>query len=359
MINAEELLKPVADGKPCGEDLTYDQSFLELETMMRGKPETQFSPAEDPNWKEVKDRCLELWKKSKDLRIATALAVAELKTDGIPGFRECLALLNGLVTTHWTDLYPQLDPADGNDPTQRVNIIASLAAPIGTFGDPMKILELLREAPLTNSARMGRFGAAAILRSQAGTPGPDGQSPPSQSQIEAAFRDTSPEELQSLAQKLAEAADLVGQVDENLTKAVGATKAADLSPLKNEIKGIQKILAQYVAGAGPATEAAGEAAVETEPGTGAGAAKPISGEVQSRQDVIRMLEKICQYYARREPSSPVPYLLKRAQRLAEKNFMEIISDLSPDALEQIARITGQEKREGEGEAPPSEPSPST
>ena len=53
-----------------------------------------------------------------------------------------------------------------------------------------------------------------------------------------------------------------------------------------------------------------------------------------------MLDKICQYYARSEPSSPVPYLMKRARRLAEKNFMEIIGDLNPDALEQINKITG-------------------
>ena len=348
MINADELLKPISEEKPCGDDLSYDQAFLDLETLMRGKPETQFSPAEDPNWKELRDHCLELWKRSKDLRIATALAVAELKTDGFPGFRECLALLNGLVETQWAKCYPLLDPADNNDPTQRVNIIASLAAPVGTFGDPMKVIERLREAPLTNSTRIGRFGLADILRSQDGTPGPNGQPPPSAAQIQAAFQDTKPEDLQSLAQKISESADLVGRLDDSLTKAVGADKAADLGPLKNEIKAAQKQLGQYVAGG--ETPAGGPQDTEASESGPSGPGKAISGEIQSRQDVIRMLEKICQYYARREPSSPVPYLLKRAQRLAEKNFMEIINDLSPDALEQIARITGKEPEEDQTQA---------
>ena len=136
MISADELLKPVSAEKPCGDDISYDAQFIELETLMRGKPETQFSAAEEPNWKVLRDRCLELWKKSKDLRVATALALAELKTEGFPGFRESLALINGLIEKNWNELYPRLDPADGNDPTQRVNIIASLAAPAGTFGDP-------------------------------------------------------------------------------------------------------------------------------------------------------------------------------------------------------------------------------
>jgi type VI secretion system protein ImpA len=349
MISADELLKPISGEKPCGEDLSYDQGFLDLETLMRGKPETQFSPAEDPNWKELKDRCLDLWKRSKDLRIATALAVAELKTDGFAGFRECLALLNGLVETHWATCYPLLDPADNNDPTQRVNIIASVAAPVGTFGDPLKVIERLREAPLTNSVRMGRFSMADILQSQAGTPGPNGQAPPSAAQIEAAFQDTKPEDMQALAQKISESVDLVGRLDDNLTKTVGAGKAADLGPLKNEIKEVQKRLAQRLPGGQAASEAS-EDSETTAAGTATGG-KPISGEIQSRQDVIRMLEKICQYYARREPSSPVPYLLKRAQRLAEKNFMDIINDLSPDALEQIAKITGKEPEGGQSPAP--------
>ncbi|HEV2456208.1 MAG TPA: type VI secretion system ImpA family N-terminal domain-containing protein, partial [Verrucomicrobiae bacterium] len=48
MINAEELLKPISADKPCGEDLSYDAGFQELEVLMKGKPETQFSAAEEP-----------------------------------------------------------------------------------------------------------------------------------------------------------------------------------------------------------------------------------------------------------------------------------------------------------------------
>jgi type VI secretion system protein ImpA len=67
-----------------------------------------------------------------------------------------------------------------------------------------------------------------------------------------------------------------------------------------------------------------------------------------------MLDKICQYYARSEPSSPVPYLLKRARRLAEKNFMEIIGDLNPEAVEQIAKVTGVEPQPEAGASAPAE-----
>ena len=58
----------------------------------------------------------------------------------------------------------------------------------------------------------------------------------------------------------------------------------------------------------------------------------LSGELQSREDVMRILDKLCEYYARVEPSSPVPLLLLRAKKLVPMNFMEIVKDLIPDAV---------------------------
>jgi type VI secretion system protein ImpA len=343
MISAEELLKPVSAEKTCGEDISYDPGFQELEVMMRGKPETQFSPAEDPDWKLLQDRCLELWPKSKDLRIATALSVACLKSSGLPGFKESLALLKGLLEQYWDQVFPLLDPSDNNDPTQRVNIIASLASPVGTFGDPMKILERLREAPLTNSTQMGRFSLVDILRSEKGEAAPDGKAAPSPAQIEAAFRDTKPEDLQALYQTLEESTTLAKAIDGFLTTTLGADKAPDLEALPKELKEIQKRLVPYLpAGTAPA-EAGGNG--QAAAAAGGAPAQGISGEIQSRQDVVRMIEKICEYYRREEPSSPVPYVLKRAQRLAEMDFMQIIDDLSPESVKEIQRITGEKPKE--------------
>jgi type VI secretion system protein ImpA len=69
----------------------------------------------------------------------------------------------------------------------------------------------------------------------------------------------------------------------------------------------------------------------------------LEGEVRSREDVLNLLQKIWQYYERAEPSSPVPLMLKRAARLVEMDFMQIIHDLSPDAISQIRTITGEKE----------------
>ena len=351
MINADELLKPISDEKPCGEDISYDQGFQELEGIMRGKPETQFSAAEDPDWKLLRERCLELWSRSKDLRLATALSLAALKMEGLPALREGLSLLKGMLEQYWNSCFPLLDPADNNDPTQRLNIIAAVATPVGTFGDPMRFLEGLRKAPLANSVQMGQFGLADILLSEAGGAGTEEKPGPTAAQVEAAFRDTKAEDLAAVGQAVNDSFRLAGEIDQLLTKTVGADKAPDLDALPRELKEIQKRLAPYLS-PGSMPESAGE---ETATGAGTGtpsaagtgaASKPIQGEVQSREDVVRMINKICEYYKREEPSSPVPNILKRAQRLAEMDFMQIINDLSPDSVKEIQRITGEQPTEG-------------
>ena len=63
-------------------------------------------------------------------------------------------------------------------------------------------------------------------------------------------------------------------------------------------------------------------------------------EIRTREDVIRVLDKLCEYYAQHEPSSPLPLLLKRAKRLTTLSFMEIIQDLAPDAVAQAMSIGG-------------------
>lgn len=337
MISAEALLKPIAADKPCGDDISYDPAFLELDTLLQGKPETQFSAAEPPDWRKIRSRCQDLWQRSKHLRIATTMLAAELQADGFGAFREGLALLNGLVRNLWADVYPRLDPADGNDPTERVNLIAGIAVPMGTFGDPLKIIQCLREVPLAKSPRAGQYSMADILRSQSGKPGPDDKPAPTAAQIREAFKDTPKDATDGLAQALAAASDLVGNLDEALTAAVGAGSAASLAVLKKEIDAIlQQVNAFGGSPDGEAPEATGAAgAVGQEAG-----AVAITGTIQSRRQAVDMLEKVRQYYLKQEPSSPVPYVLQHAQRLADMDFMQIIDDLAQDSTAQVQKIVG-------------------
>ena len=341
MISARELLIPISEELPCGEDLSYDAGLQEMESLASGKPETQFSPAEPPDWNKVQAKCLELFARSKDLRIALTLTVAMLELEGLEGFREGLLLMKGLLEEFWPSVYPQLDPADDNDPLLRMNIVASLASPVGAFRDPVKVLERLRKIPLCNSLKMGRYGLRDILRAESGLQTEEGKQEQTIPQIDAAFRSTDPQQLASTYQLLGECLSIVREMDESITKRVGASRAPDLSLLSGELLAMQQRVDAYL----PVTEILkAEKDIPLSASESGGAterAAPTTGEIRSREDVLKLLHKICDYYDRTEPSSPVPLILKRAARLVEMNFMQIIHDLSPDSVPQIRTITGE------------------
>jgi len=345
VIDIDSLLSAISDDAPCGEDLAYDPAYVELEGMAQGKPEhvmgDEVIPGEEPNWRQVKDRCLELMPRTKDLRVTMYLTVALLKTHNLPGLRDGLELLRGLLDKYWDQLYPALDPEDNNDPTERVNIIDSLATAPHTSGDPMQFRQRLREADLCHSKQMGKFSLRDIMVAKGETKAVGGEAPPTMSGIDGAFMDTDLEGLQANAEAAEEAIEHTKAIESDLTAHLGAGNAPSLGGFVSELDEIKKTLDGYLARRGVGTPASEEAS-GGEGGVASQDAAPqaISGEIRSREDVIKMLDKACDYYLQHEPSSPVPLLLRRAKRLAAKNFIEIIRDLSPGAMKQIEVFQG-------------------
>jgi type VI secretion system protein ImpA len=334
MIELEELLNPIAEESPCGPDVSYDPKFLALDALIVGKPETQFSAAEEPDWKAVHDICIELLRRSKNLRVAVTLCIALVKLEGAAGLRAGLTLLKGLLERYWMDLYPRLDLEDNNDPLERVNVISPLSAPLGTFGDPIQFLQRLRRIPLTNSARMGQFSLADISDDKI-LPGEE-KSSVSPAQIEAAFRDTRSDELVATAQAISESILLLRAIDRFLIDTIGVARAPDMGPLMAVLLEIDKCLSPYVPKI--LSQVSGEGGPKDSPASGEEGSD--GGVIRSRQDVTRALERICEYYARTEPSSPLPFLLRRAQRLVDMNFIQIVDELTPEARATLDTIIG-------------------
>ncbi len=346
-IDADSLLQQISEDLPCGEDLEYDAAFGELERASRGKPEHAMGdtvvPAEDADWKEVQDLAVQLLSRTKDLRVLVYLTRAQLHTEGLVGFSDGLRVLGETLEQYWDTVHPQLDPDDNNDPTLRVNTIMTLC-------DPETVLRSVREAPLVTSRTFGRFGYrdVAVAHGDMSPPsGADGELPDIAT-ISAAFKEGDLEELKATAGAVAEALERADGIESFVTEKVGAQNAPNLDELRTTLKAIQKILSEQLAergvGNGAAAEIgdAGNGSEAAESGESAGAAPgvAVSGRINSRDDVIRVLDRVCEYYARNEPSSPVPMLLRRAQRLVSKDFMEILRDLVPDGVSQAETFSG-------------------
>lgn len=354
-VDLDTLLAAISPDSPCGEDLSYDPAFLELERVAQGTPEQQIGdtiiPAEEPNWRDVKERADELWARSRDLRVLLYRTLADLKLRGLPGLRDGLTLLSALIERHWDDLYPRLDPDDDNDPTERLNIIAALAAPPETFGDPMMFQRRIREAPLTDSRQLGRFGMQDILvaRGELTLPAAeDGPPPPTMAVIDGAFDDTPEESLQAVAAAVTESIEAVKAITKTLDAHVGLGNAPSLRGFESLLTSISKEVQGQIAkrSGGGGGDGGGGVPADPLPGDGNGivthtagpAGTPLSGDIRSSRDVLLALDKISRYYQQAEISSPVPLFIAAARQLVSKSFVEINRILTPDLVRQVEEI---------------------
>lgn len=360
-IDIEKLLRDISPDAPCGPDLEYDAEFVALLQDAEGKP-AKFTPdghlvdeGEDPNWREIKDRCIAMFDRTIDLRIAMLLMNALMCQHGLGGLRDGLRLLSELHERHWDQFHPQLDPDDDNDPLMRMNLIASLAAPIGADGDPLRFHERLRNVPLAESRQLGNFSLRDLLVAAGEvTPASSTTPPPTEGLIDGAFKDTDGEALKQTGEAATEALTLSRDLDQWLTTKVGAANAANLSPWHDLLADLNKRLSARITSRFPGEAVAspedtgGEAGGAVGQPQQASGGTSLSGGVHSREDVLRALNKVLDYYASYEPSSPVPILIRRAQRLVTMEFMDIIRELSPAAIDQLRVIGGEEAMQASG-----------
>jgi len=343
--NMDSLLEPISADAPSGADLEYDSAFLELERLAQVKPEQQMGdtivPAQEPDWKAVASGALALLSRTKDMRVASRLTQALLYSEGLPGFADGLQVMRGFVEKFWDSFYPRLDPSDNDDPTFRVNVLMGLV-------DGSVFIDKIRVIPLVSARSFGRFSLRDIAIANGEQPPLPNVEPPKTSAIDGAFQECPVPELVATAEALRSSLASLAAIEAFVGDKVGVENGPNFSKLTAVLKTAEKILTAKLLQRGVGVEAAGEEAGAEGGAAGgtAGGGASISGEIKSREDVVRMLDKLCQYYERYEPSSPLPLLLKRSKRLVSASFFDIVRDLAPDGVSQIENLRGKEDNQG-------------
>lgn len=360
-ISEDTLLQPISPEQPCGDDLEYDPQFVALEALSQGKAEQQIGDAvieaEEADWAQVKKQSLELLERTKDIRILAYLARAVLDTDDLTACAGVITTLKQLVCDYWPTIHPQLDEDDG-DPTMRINALLALC-------DESTFLLPLKKAPLVSSRMLGSFSLRDISYTNGESSPPEGYEVAAKSTIDGAFQDADLELLSECAQSIRQAGEDVKALEQFVTEQVGVANAASFAPLVEVLQAISQTMQIHLpqadsSSANPAEQGQtfGEQsadvqgstlATDTNPGTVVTGSSPagLSGGIANRDQVIQALDSIEEYYTRYEPTSPVPLLLARARRLVNMDFMQIMSNIAPDALSQVEMIRGPEPQEDE------------
>ncbi|MDO9235263.1 MAG: type VI secretion system protein TssA [Aquabacterium sp.] len=330
VIDVDALLAPLAQGDPCGPDLEYDSAFLALEEAARGKAEQQFGDtiiaAEEPDWRKVQSLSQALAMRTRDLRVAVHLLRASTRLQGLAAAAEGLRLIEGLLSQHWDHVHPLLDADDHNDPTMRLNALAPLV-------DGAAFLADVRKAPLL-AGRGGITGRECELASGKVVPH-GGEAVIPMAGIAQAMRDAEAQQA-GLAVSLLSLVDTVNAIDKIITDRA-STSGPEFRPLRMLLQTIVDAASQVADGG--ASHAVADDAPHGTASAVVGVSAP-AGAIRSREDAIAAIDKVCQWLELNEPSNPAPLLIRRGQRLMSKNFLDIIRDLVPDGIDQIAKLAG-------------------
>ncbi|KQU82639.1 type VI secretion protein ImpA [Variovorax sp. Root318D1] len=352
----ELLQSPVEGPLPCGEDLEYDPDFMALQQAATGKREQQFGstiiPAEPPDWARVERIAKQLCQRTLDVRVLVLLTLAWTESRGLPGYVDGLRVVDGILQKYWDDVHPRVVDGDFEDPLPRMNALAALAEAEG-LGRSVRDARLLEDG-----ASMSLRQVEALLESskadQIDYPGGIGRL------REVARR--AQEKAAAPVMALHAALELLQRIRETSERALGQSWAPDFSRLERSLRTVVQLLPEQ---AQPAPVEALKAASGNEPApadaSGPGIARPLNGasgprlasikdiEISTRDDVQVLLEKACQYMERTEPSHPAPMLIRRAQRLLDLNFFQIIEELVPEGLQKIESLAGRSLSSGTAE----------
>lgn len=338
-------LEPLVDDTS-GPDLEYDPSFLELSQAVEGRAETQFAPAEPPAWTLASELSLGLFERTRDLRVALMWGRAAIHLEGLEGLAQALALLHGLLERFWDEVHPRPDPDDG-DTFARLSILGSLDALDGLLGD-------VRQAQLVVDRRLGglRVRDVEIALDRLAARDDDRVSTPAQ--IEGLLGDQ-PELAARLRDGVDAALDSLARLQTLMNERFGTDSAVDTKALRGMLGAVLSLVPAPAADAAADEASASDAGTDEAAGAGdaagggassasaAAAPRRAAGgvaSIESRQDAVRAIKLVCAYLERSEPTNPAQLLLRRAERLIDKNFLQLVRDLAPDAVTEVARILG-------------------
>jgi type VI secretion system protein ImpA len=327
-LDSEALIRPLGEDDPCGKDLEDTQEMAAIDAFrVFGQP----TPLKaETDWRAIKDAALEALGTCKDFRLLAHLAAAGLRLEGLPYFTDTLVVANRWLQDYFDPVYPRVD----SDAVLRKNAL-------GNFADRMAVVDALRRIPLVSNRQLGQFSlrhveiAAGNLK-----PTADDGEPATESQITGAFSAAPQDDLTQLTVTLASGLTALKAIEAAMVAKHGTQAAPTLGPLTQTLARMHEIVAAHVRA--PVAE------TTTADGAGEGgraAAVAVPGEIRSREDAIRTLDSVSDFFRRTEPSSPVPLFVDRAKRLIAKDFLEVLTELAPDSVAEMKRVGGIREEE--------------
>ena len=357
-MNTEELLAPLSDASPCGDDLTFSAEFDAI-TELRREDDPTLSQGEwitalkVADWPQVIARCETLLAtRSKDLRLAMWLTEARALVSGYAGLQQGLSLCAGLCEQLWDGMHPQ--PEDG-EMEQRIGNIAWLVHRVSSLAQTCPVVKGRSGSYSLRDMLAARSLQAALERNPSETPRASAVAVTAE-QFKRALQETPKEFLRSNLAQLRAAQGALTAWQEAIDRRLGSagpsfvparealgSAAHEVERLAREMGALSDIAP---AAAAPGTDGAPAGADEATGNTASA-----GGPLRSRAQALQQLQEVAAFFRRTEPHSPVAYLADKAVQWGEMPLHLWLRSVVKDSgtlshLEEMLGLPAQAGSEG-------------
>ncbi|KQO09381.1 type VI secretion system protein TssA [Sphingomonas sp. Leaf242] len=315
-MTVEDLLEPVSADAPAGEDLSYDAERQRIEEAFE-VASLAADVSEAVDWRETIALIEAQSRRTKDVWLAVYLARAGTRTGSLEIVETGCAMLAGLFDRYWDSVHPTLDEygiQGRKGPCESLTRIAEFLGP-------------LQRTVLLTHPRLGSYSGDDFARFAR-----DGDAAEGYGLFRAALNDTPLDVLETVLGRIDQIESSLRQADAILTREAAAVDetGTNFAPTFEVLSAIRRAVAPH---AGVEVEAVADRMEEPSSDIEAPSSKGAAvGRVDSREDVMRALDAISDYYQRREPSSPIPVALRRVRGWIGLDFMAIIKDIAPNSV---------------------------
>jgi type VI secretion system protein ImpA len=318
-----DLVEPISAQHTCGVSLDGTQTLIAIEAF---RVFGRLTPAaSEPDWRGLRELCVDALKQSKDLRVLAHFIAASIRLDALADVLRLYPLVETWLSRYWDTLHPLID----DDALMR-------RTALNLFSDRVAIAGALRRMPLVSDQRFGSFSvrdldlaSGVLVQKESGAP------KVSTDLIHAALTAANPQVLRDLSAGVTAAASALQSVETiMLTRGGSSAMVPELGAVTQTLGRMREMLAPYLIDV-----------PESVPIEAGSTVEPIAnsadiGSVSSRQDVLRVLDAVMTYYARSEPCSVVPVVVERAKRLVSMSFLDALAEVAPDVVSPVKQALG-------------------
>ena len=364
-LEIEPLLSPISSDQPCGQDLSFSNEFHTIKIA-----KTQDDPLLDQgdwlaepkqaDWHFVEQKSIEiLTGKSKDLRLLGWLLEAWSNLYGFEGTAKALELMHRTLNEYWTQLHPEIEEEDLD---QRLGLLQ---------GSINHLIPLIKQVAIVNVPAFSLSDYEALLRQknhllkQVESYTEDANSSQILEQFEQSLFNTSKsfqyQNYQHFSAILAEWSILKSVLDTLMGLDAPSFAAIDtqLENIHTSLKKLYKtdVFTQPVM-ATQTSESSAAATITTqalsftqrkEQEIDMNTVHPSKGfQVQpqnhlaNREQAMRVLQEISDYFQANEPHSPVSYMLQKTIKWSQMPLHEWLNQVikNENPLHNVQELLG-------------------